>query len=303
MDKFFKAIGRFFKRIWQWIKNTAWVQPLLIVVIIFAIIFSFSSNSPLMTWIKSLSDPDTTGEFYDDHKVWFTGVFKDVYSAPRNGVYYNYPEYSKPNNEISGDLLKDYDGYTVVVFNNNDNMEQNVKNFYDRVLSTYPNAQKHFYVVDFREDRNTYTKWDEKNSKWVNDGGSTLYEYLYDKLTEYYNSEEDSSTGNYVGNFKDYSAAFESVYGYPAKNQSLEPWEASGTDISSLKSALSMPITVLFKGENIIDMRIAQSSSTEYSSSDYNTKSAGDQTLTVLTQMYEFVYTSAFQEYATAKGL
>lgn len=34
------AIGRFFKKIWDWIKNTAWIQPLLIVGIIFGVIFS-----------------------------------------------------------------------------------------------------------------------------------------------------------------------------------------------------------------------------------------------------------------------
>lgn len=34
------AIGRFFKKIWNWIKQTAWIQPLLIVGIIFGIIFS-----------------------------------------------------------------------------------------------------------------------------------------------------------------------------------------------------------------------------------------------------------------------
>ena len=34
------AIGRFFKKIWDWIKQTAWIQPLLIVGIIFGVITS-----------------------------------------------------------------------------------------------------------------------------------------------------------------------------------------------------------------------------------------------------------------------
>lgn len=37
------AIGRFFKKIWDWIKSTAWIQPLLIVGIIFGVIFSIPS--------------------------------------------------------------------------------------------------------------------------------------------------------------------------------------------------------------------------------------------------------------------
>ena len=37
------AIAAFFKKIWDWIRQTAWVQPLLIVGIIFGIIFSIPS--------------------------------------------------------------------------------------------------------------------------------------------------------------------------------------------------------------------------------------------------------------------
>ena len=37
------AIGRFFKKIWDWIRQTAWIQPLLIVGVIFGIIFSIPS--------------------------------------------------------------------------------------------------------------------------------------------------------------------------------------------------------------------------------------------------------------------
>ena len=45
-----RAIGRFFARIGRWIKETAWIQPLLIVGGIFAIIFSI----PYLTkWVKS----------------------------------------------------------------------------------------------------------------------------------------------------------------------------------------------------------------------------------------------------------
>lgn len=38
-----RAIGAFFARIWRWIKETAWIQPLLIVGLIFAVIFSIPS--------------------------------------------------------------------------------------------------------------------------------------------------------------------------------------------------------------------------------------------------------------------
>lgn len=59
-----KAIGSFFARIGRWIRDTAWVQPLLIVGGIFAIIFSI----PYLTnWIKSWGGSSTAAykKYYD----------------------------------------------------------------------------------------------------------------------------------------------------------------------------------------------------------------------------------------------
>lgn len=56
-----KAIGRFFARIGRWIRDTAWVQPLLIVGGIFAIIFSIS---PIVQWVESWSNKGNESENY-----------------------------------------------------------------------------------------------------------------------------------------------------------------------------------------------------------------------------------------------
>lgn len=63
----FGAIGRFFARIGRWIKETAWVQPLLIVGGIFAIIFSI----PYLTkWVKSwFNDESASEKYYSSKKV------------------------------------------------------------------------------------------------------------------------------------------------------------------------------------------------------------------------------------------
>ena len=62
-----RAIGRFFARIGRWIKETAWVQPLLIVGGIFAIIFSI----PYLTkWVKSwFTDSSAAEKYYTSKKV------------------------------------------------------------------------------------------------------------------------------------------------------------------------------------------------------------------------------------------
>ena len=72
MDKFFIAIGRFFKKIWEWIKSTAWVQPLIIVAIIFGVIFSIN---PITNAIKEAVEADDTGEFYVEHNVKYNELY------------------------------------------------------------------------------------------------------------------------------------------------------------------------------------------------------------------------------------
>ena len=57
----FRAIGAFFARIWRWIKETAWIQPLLIVGIIFGVIFSIPS---IVNGITNLVEQINSSESY-----------------------------------------------------------------------------------------------------------------------------------------------------------------------------------------------------------------------------------------------
>lgn len=60
-----KAIGAFFVKIWRWIKETAWVQPLLIVGTIFAVIFSI----PYITrWMQSFAG-EGNGQFFKNYDL------------------------------------------------------------------------------------------------------------------------------------------------------------------------------------------------------------------------------------------
>ena len=67
-----RAIGNFFVRIGRWIKNTAWIQPLLIVGGIFAIIFSI----PYITkWVGSwFSSSSASEKYYSSHKLSLKGA-------------------------------------------------------------------------------------------------------------------------------------------------------------------------------------------------------------------------------------
>ena len=67
-----KAIGGLFTRIWRWIKETAWVQPLLIVGGIFAVIFSI----PRITeWVQSMGIGSASA-YYSGYKVKLEGETK-----------------------------------------------------------------------------------------------------------------------------------------------------------------------------------------------------------------------------------
>lgn len=63
--------GNIFARIWNWIKNTAWIQPLLIVGIIFGIIFSIPSITSAIKNAKEKNDSAET--FYARYQVTLEG--------------------------------------------------------------------------------------------------------------------------------------------------------------------------------------------------------------------------------------
>ncbi len=73
--KVLKAIGGFFAKIGRWIKNTAWIQPLLIVGGIFAIIFAIN---PVSTWVSSwFKSGDQISSFYGKYKLSWSDVSKE----------------------------------------------------------------------------------------------------------------------------------------------------------------------------------------------------------------------------------
>ena len=65
------AIGAFFKKIWDWIKQTAWIQPLLIVGLIFGVIFSIK---PIVDAVKAGSSSQKAASvFYHKYQKSLEG--------------------------------------------------------------------------------------------------------------------------------------------------------------------------------------------------------------------------------------
>ncbi len=87
-----KTIGSFFVKIWRWIKETAWVQPLLIVGAIFAVIFSIPSiTNAIQSWTKTSSDSwllnyriSLEGEVYDEDVSNADKLTQAIYKADQS---------------------------------------------------------------------------------------------------------------------------------------------------------------------------------------------------------------------------
>lgn len=68
---FLKKLGTPFVAIWRWIKETAWVQPLLIVGVIFAIIFSIPS---ITSWVQSWDFGDDAYKWLQNNQLSLKGI-------------------------------------------------------------------------------------------------------------------------------------------------------------------------------------------------------------------------------------
>ena len=69
--KVLRVIGNFFVKIWKWILKTAWIQPLLIVGLLFGIIFSIP---PIVDAIKNSGSEDNPIAFLEDRNLSWEGI-------------------------------------------------------------------------------------------------------------------------------------------------------------------------------------------------------------------------------------
>ena len=66
--KVLTAIGHFFRNIWRYIMTNAWIQPILIVALIFAIIFGLTGVPKLFDKIEGWFDDSTDNKIKNQKK-------------------------------------------------------------------------------------------------------------------------------------------------------------------------------------------------------------------------------------------
>lgn len=83
MKKVLRAIGGFFARIGRWIAQTAWIQPLLIVGGIFAVIFSIPYIKTGIEGLVNKDTGDTQMAYYTSKKIDLTNAEKGESQADK----------------------------------------------------------------------------------------------------------------------------------------------------------------------------------------------------------------------------
>ena len=165
-----KAIGRFFAKIGRWIRDTAWVQPLLIVGGIFAIIFSIPK---IVSWVDSMNEESNAAQTFFENKI-----------------------ISAQGKE--GDLSKDsaLDKY-LTVLENKDNAFDTSEKAYDEVNSVLKlNGEKRFFILfvdktsacDSLYSGLNYLKNNWKNDEFKDLKGELTYRTIYVDAVDKYDA-------------------------------------------------------------------------------------------------------------------
>ena len=167
--KILKAIGGVFVKIWRWIKNTAWVQPLLIVGAIFGVIFSIPAiSNGIQGLINNANSADT--------------------------FYHNFQKSMEGGKNSAIDILLD-------------NYEKTKDNIDDPTY-VVPEAEKKFFLM-FTSSNNATTKDIKAGFEALRDNWGTLYKPAEDRnetfrLYTVFTDETTSSTTPYENAFSQF---------------------------------------------------------------------------------------------------
>ena len=125
-----KAIGAFFSRIWRWIVETAWVQPLLIVGGIFGIIFSIPKFT---SWAQKLS-VSAGDSYYTSFKVSLEGEGRDdgTYNTGADKLTSVISEYSNLDGEFAS-----YEEFQEAYKNNSNGAFENPSAYPEKFFVAY----------------------------------------------------------------------------------------------------------------------------------------------------------------------
>ena len=193
--KFLKILATPFIKLWGWIRDTAWVQPLLIVGCIFAVIFSIPYISK---GIQNLSkSEEDTMKFYNNNRLSMSGAYKDNSDAGKF-LY----AYSNAQN-----AWEDY--------NNSKNLEDSKK-----TLSEFSDkyGDKFFFILaksscDACENISTGLEYLKNNQSKYDVKGVKLHTIVVDQDLSKNDEDDNYKTDSaFKMIYDNYSGAFDNFY-------------------------------------------------------------------------------------------
>ncbi len=176
--KVLKAIGGFFAKIWNWIKNTAWVQPLLIVGIIFGVVFSIR---PIVDGIQSAINSRNEAQEYfqsnkkslkDGSKSAADKLVENIYDTMTSDAESEYGEkyflvfVSKTCSECES-------AYKGIKFLKNNASDYNIKNF--KLYTIYIDE----VTDETTTDKPAFGKFADRNEGFFNEVGAAIENSIY----------------------------------------------------------------------------------------------------------------------------
>lgn len=168
MKKVFGAIGKFFAKIGRWIANTAWIQPLLIVGGIFAVIFSIPA-------IKNAIEANKAANKIDEELVYLTSRAIDLTGA------------------ITGESKADKLFTALETFEEDEEQREYIENnFGSKFFLTF--AKRNCDVC-----KSTVDGFKKLQSDFTLDYGFNYYTIMLDDL--YVNANDKINNGKYLAKF------------------------------------------------------------------------------------------------------
>lgn len=196
------AIGRFFKKIWDWIKQTAWIQPLLIVGVIFGVIFSIPSIVKAVN--ASKKEKSTYAAYYHNFKLSLEGgensdadkFTNDLYSVMNNDSEETLKSFRDAHSEL-GD--KFFVAYVAKDCDKCETAKEGFKKFQDDFSKYVDEGETNSFnlVTIFTDDETSETeesqtafvKYLERHEDFFQEIGSRAAEFDYVKANKV--NEED----------------------------------------------------------------------------------------------------------------
>ena len=193
-----RAIGSFFKKIWDWIKQTAWIQPLLIVGVIFGVIFSIPSIVKAVQ--ASKKEKSTYAAYYHNYKLSLEGgkdsdadkFTDDLYEVIHDGKV---EEFNTKHSDLGN---KFFVAYVAKDCDKCESAKEGFKQFQDK-FSKYVDADEteSFNLVtiftddetsETEEDQTAFVKYLDRHQDFFAEIGSVAYE------TDFYKNGNLSDT-------------------------------------------------------------------------------------------------------------